>query len=30
VGANLLSRATFRAQQEARSGVTGDSQEPVL
>ena len=30
VGANLLSRATFRAQQEARSGVTGDPQEPVL
>ena len=29
VGANLLSRATFRAQ-EARRGVTGDSQEPVL
>lgn len=30
VGANLLSRATFRTQPEARSGVTGDSQEPVL
>lgn len=30
VGANLLSRATFRAHEQARSGVTGDSQERVL
>ena len=30
VGANLLSRATFRDEQEIRSGVTGDSQDPVL
>ena len=30
VGANLLSRATYRAEQEARSGLTGDSQDGVV
>ncbi len=30
VGANLLSRATWRAGQETRSGLTADSQEGVV
>jgi multicomponent Na+:H+ antiporter subunit G len=30
VGANLLSRATYRAEQESHGGLTGDSQEGMV